>query len=564
MHMQTIKKPSVGKKAALIFLVLTIISLFVVDYITLPALNFQSFNFWILLAIYSTLFIFFIGTLLSLKGCFGGALIAGVLIMLVGLAGWVPSWIVWPGSAARYYGQLKVSERPASSFAKDFPDINLVPSAERGKVESLITPRTDKELSQTIAQGKVGTYGARFQMTPQIFTYMAVHRNDETEIVRVSPLDYTGFMVALTGGAQGTAGYIEVNQISEEGKLVTVPGGLKYTPNAVFNRRLERRVRFQNRTRILGEKSFEIDDSGKPYWVFPVLKNTIGFFSGSEQNGVILADPVSGQTKYYRPGEEPLWVDRAMPTDMVVTQANHYLRYKNGWVNTAFGQKKDIFQLSDSYNYVVSDGPGGSSTWLMSGVTSPSESDQTLVGFMMINLKTKEARRYDISGITEMRAKEIAQNDERVRAQNLEATWPILVNVGGENAYYLFLKNNVQRQRFVYIDVATGQKVAMSDNLETAKAQFEQLLGLKLSDAAKPALMQGVVLRVRDSPSDDKLLFLLQGQPDVLYSADINLSNGVKFMAPGDRVELSYRELPATTTRRFVVELRNLSLGEQP
>ena len=556
------KKARKGKKFFVALLVLCVLSLLVVDYITLPVYNLQSFDTWILLAVYAALFVFLIGESIGFSKAPIAAAICGIVIAGAAVLASAGSWLVWPGNSARYYGQLTVAEKSAADFAKDFPDEASSKASASAKAEQFLLPRTDKQLSTTVAQSKLGNYGARFRMDSDIFTAMAVVRNGKTEVERVSPLDYTGTMVALSGGSQGTAGYIEVNQTTEESRLVPVAGGMKYTPGAILSYDLDRHVRFGFRSFLLGDKSFEIDDTGKPYWIVPVIKHTVGLFAGPERNGVILVDPASGDMKYYAPGAEPSWVDRVIPTDMVVTQANNHLKYKNGWINTVFGEKRDVFQLSDSYNYIVSQGEGGAHTWLISGITSPSEADQTLVGFMMVNMKTKEARRYSMSGITEMRAMEIAQNDERVRAQSLQATWPILVNSGGEGAYYLFLKNNVQRQRFVYIDLATGQKVAMSDTLEGAKAQFEQLLGSKISATDSVETAKGVVLRVKDSPSDGKVLFLLAGQPSTLYSVDQNLSNGVRFMAAGDRVEIGYRELAASKERRFVVTLKNLSIGD--
>jgi hypothetical protein len=368
-------------------------------------------------------------------------------------------------------------------------------------------------------------------------------------------------MVALTGGSRGTAGYIEVDQQTEEGRLVQVDGGLKYTPGAVFGYDLDRRLRFRYRGLLFGTKSFEIDDSGKPWWVVPVIRNTVGLFGGPDAAGIVLVDPVTGATQRFARGEEPAWVDRVIPSDVVITQANNHLRLKDGWFNALYGQKRDVFQLSDSYNYVVTRGPEGLRTWLVSGVTSPSESDQTMAGFVLVNLKTKEARRYAMSGITEMRAMEIAQSDERVRAQSLEATWPILVDLGGEPAYYLFLKNAVQRQRFVYVDLATGQKVAMGETMAEARDQYARKASAGMDSASETASVTGTVLRVKDSAEDASVLFILQGQPDILYTASSALSNDVRFLAPGDKVEISYRELAATSGQRFVVGLVNRSLG---
>ena len=156
---------------------------------------------------------------------------------------------------------------------------------------------------------------------------------------------------------------------------------------------------------------------------------------------------------------------------------------------------------------------------------------------------------------------EIAQNDERVRAQGLQATWPILVDLGGEPAYYLFLKNAVQRQRFVYIDLATGQKVAMGETLAEARDQYARKASAGMDASGEAAVAAGRVLRVKDSAADSSVLFILEGSPDILYTASSALSNDVRFLAAGDSVEIRYRELAVSGSQRFVVGLVNKSLG---
>lgn len=544
------------KSFVIMLLVMTVLSWFVGDYLMLPAYNLQSFGFWIYTGFGAAWFLSLLGMLLGMrKWPLFGLGIGGGIIFVAMLAS-IGSWTLWPGNDARYFRQMEVADRPGEAFVKDFPGTG----ESRGSENFLMLPVIDKELSTTIAQGKLGQYGAQFQMDTEIFTAISVNRGGHRAMVRVSPLDYSGSMVALSAGGKGTAGYIEVDQLTEEARLVEVTGGMKYTPGAMFSRDLTRRLRFAYRTALFGPYSFEIDDDGKPFWVVPVLRNTIGLFGGAEQKGLVLVDPVSGDLKYFERGSEPAWVDRSVPTYLAMEQANNYLGLKNGWGNRAFGEKREVFQLSDGYNYVFSNNASGSATWFISGITSPNESDQTLVGFLMINMKTKEARRYSLGGITEMRAMEIAQNDERVRAQTLAPTWPILVEVDGQAAYFLFLKNSVQRQRFVYLDVATGQKVAMGDTLEGAASQFALLTGGS-PQAGVPALRAaGTVFRVRQNAAQGTIQFILDSDRSVMYTVASELSNGVRFLAPRDRVEVSYRASQSNPSERFVTELRNLSI----
>lgn len=542
-------------------LVLALLSWALFDYAFLPAYNIQSFGFWVLAGFWLAVVLFVLLAFGSIKRA---VLVAGLALFGVLAAAFVVSigsWLIWPGNATKYYGLLEVTEKSEADFSLDFPARGL-PGAQAANGGSFLLPLLDKVLAGKIVQGTMGNYGAQFQMREDSFTALSVRRDGRELLLRVAPLDYSGPMVALTRGSRGTAGYVEVDLITEEARLVEVAGGLKYTPDSWFGKNLLRHVRFGYRGALLGPYSFEIDDAGKPWWIVPILENRIGLFGGGESAGIILVDPVSGAMERFRRGEEPAWVDRVVPTYLVQTQANDRLRLKNGWINALFGEKREVFQLSDGYNYVVSLGATGGSTWFVSGVTSPNEADQTVVGFMMVNLRTKEARRYALSGITEMRAMEIAANDERVRAQTLEATWPILVEIDGRAAYSLMLKNQVQRQKFVFVDVATGQKVAMGETLEGTRSQFAGMLGGGAVATESLPTATIVVQRVREVPAEDTVVFIAQGEPRLLYVAPAGLSNGVRFLAAGDRVELRYRDSASARDQRYVVELRNLSIGE--
>ncbi len=543
--------------AAVIYIVAVILSLPLVDYLFLPAWTIASFATWVIVALYVSLIA--TGVSLALGRKMGR--IPGMLVGLVPLAlAFVLlalSWLVLPGNDARYFSRLKVDERSEGDFSRDFPGEGV----SAGTDELLLLPALDKELSRTIAQGKLGNYGAQFQMDDGIFTSLSVVRDGKPAIVRVAPLDYSGTAVALSAGEKGTAGYIEVDQESGVSRLVEVPGGMKYTPRAIFGYRLERHIRFAYRDKLFGPWSFEIDDEGKPYWAVPSFRNTVGLFGGPVREGVVLVDAVNGALSFHSPGNEPAWLDRSIPVDLVLGQANDYLSLKNGWMNLLIGPKKDVFQLSDSYAYIVSNTTGASRTWFVSGITSPNEADQTLTGMMMVDLKSGEARRYPFAGITEMRAMEIAMNDERVRAQALQASWPFLVDVDGTPAFTMILKNDVQRQRFAYVDIETGQKVAMGDTRANARSQFVGLTG-GTSTEAPSVRFSGIVMRVKDRPDEDTVLFMLAGDPYSLYSVSARTTLGSYFLSPGDRVEFSYRESASVEGVRFVTSFRNLTTGE--
>ena len=158
--------------------------------------------------------------------------------------------------------------------------------------------------------------------------------------------------------------------------------------------------------------------------------------------GAILVNASTGEIHRYTMDEVPEWVDRVVPVNIAYNQADNALTYQNGWFNAKIGEKRDVFQLTNEYNFISLE----DRTYLYSGVTSANGTDQTSVGFVLVDLKTKEASMYSIQGITENRAKEIAQSHQKVKAQNPTATDPILINMEGEPTYFLTLKNGYQRQ----------------------------------------------------------------------------------------------------------------------
>ena len=330
----------------------------------------------------------------------------------------------------------------------------------------------------------------------------------------------------------GTIGYIEVNVVTKETTLIKVEGGLKYMPSSIFNYDLDRHIRFNFPTEMYDEYNFEIDNEGNPYWVIPTNKKEIGVINGPTAKGVIIVNPTTGEINNYKLGEEPSWVDRTVNESIVDTQATNAFKYKNGYLNVHFGEKKEVFQLSDGYNYFIKNGQ----TYYVSCITSPNENDQTSIGFVTINLKTREAHKYYVNGITEMRAREIAMNDARVKAQKLVATWPILINYEGVETYFIVLKNEVQAQKIVLMNVKDGGLVAMGDTLEQAKAEYDKILADSGQSVIEALEITGEVVRIRDL--GDTIEFILKDKEDKYFVVSPKVSIDARFIQVGDNVSV--------------------------
>ena len=442
-------------------------------------------------------------------------------------------------NAKAYASQLEITTGTTDDLNKTF-------DYEEGEVE---LPVIDKALAAKLAQAKLDEYGAQYSIDIDNFTIISVERNGETELLRVTPLEYENVFVSMSRMNEGTIGYIEVNVVTQEAKLVKFDenNGLKYMPSGIFKYDLDRHIRSKYPTVLYNHKYFEIDNDGNPYWVVPTIKKEIGVFDGATPSGVLLVNPITGEINKYNLGEQPSWVQRCVDEKVMETQANNALSLKNGFWNRLFA-KKEVFQLSDGYNYLLKN----NATYYISCITSPNENDQTSIGFLIVNLKTKEAIRYSCPGITEMRAREIAMYDERVKAQALEATWPILVSYHGVPTYFVVLKNDVQSQKIVFLNVDTGSFVGMGTDITSAKIEYDSLLSNESIVQKENKEIKGTVTKIRDLGST--IEFMIDTMPNAYFSCDINISLVARFLSVGESVTIVYNEYP---TYNLVVDIKN-------
>ena len=438
--------------------------------------------------------------------------------------------------AKAYYKQLEIAEAPESELKEVF-------DFDSGNV---LLPVIDKELAFKLAQASLGDYGAQYTIDFDNFTLISVTRNGKSELLRIAPLEYSNIFVALSRMNEGTIGYIEVNVVTKETKLVIVDGGLVYMPTGLFGKDLDRHIRFNEPCEMYDEYNFEIDDEGNPYWIIPTYKKEIGVINGPTPDQVMMINPVTGEINKYDLGDEPAWVDRTINESVVDAQATNAFRYKNGFFNVHFGEKKEVFQLSDGYNYFIKDGQ----TYYVSCITSPNEADQTSIGFVTINLKTKQATKYYVKGITEMRAREIAMNDARVKAQALEATWPLLINYQGVESYFIVLKNEVQSQKIVFVNVENGELIAMGDTLEEAKAEYDRLLADSGETITNDIVIEGVVSRIRDL--ETSIEFTIEGIDNKYFVVSPSISIDARFIQTGDKLKITCKDY---NSYYYVVEL---------
>lgn len=224
---------------------------------------------------------------------------------------------------------------------------------------------------------------------------------------------------------------------------------------------------------MLGEPSFEIDETGRPFWIVPVLDKTIGLFGGTDVSGAVIVDSINGDTTLISTSldgttklptdkfvndKEFQWIDRVYSSTIVNQQYNFYGKYNNGFWNSIIGQE-NVKITSQGYNYLALN----DDVYMYTGVTSIS-SDQSIIGFVLINQRTKESKYYQVSGALENTAQTSAQG--KVQQYGYAATFPILLNVSGEPTYFMALKDSSQLVKmYAMVNVKQSTVVGVGTSL---------------------------------------------------------------------------------------------------
>ena len=428
-------------------------------------------------------------------------------------------------NAPKYQKMLTVTE---SDFSADIAELPLsqIPVVDRDTAVRLGS-RKIGEVVELVSQFNVSDYYTQI--------------NYQNMPTRVSPLEYADIIKWFTNNDGGIPYYVKIDMASQDTELVELKEGMKYSPSEYFSRDLTRHVRFAYPTKMVDSISFEIDENGHPFWVVSCYDFTIGFLGGYDITGVILVDAVTGKMDYHEVGDVPTWIDCVYTADVVLTQANYWGTLVNGFWNSIISQK-NVVKTTEGYNYLAID----DDIWAYTGITSV-VSDESNIGFILVNLRTKEAKTYSINGAEEYSAMESAQG--KIQEKGYSATFPILVNIADTPSYFISLKDGAGLVKsYSFVSVSNYQIVGVADTLAGAEEEYRRLLAEsgKLDENSSGQddvkQVQGKISAISSVVIEGNTTYyiILEGDSNI-YIADISLNNKLPFTIAGDSIKISYR-----------------------
>jgi hypothetical protein len=449
----------------LISLVITAVIGFIYFYVALPAINLHAVEFYFFVGLLCVVY-FLSSLLLSGMGTHGSpqevfgflkrqckipALILAVMIVIF-VIGAVISMPIFRASA---YRDLLVPTE--GDFAVDVQEISFDEIA-----------MLDEDSARRLGDRQMGNLPDMVSQFEVSDSYTQI--NYQGRPVRVAPLEYASFVKWLTNRGSGLPAYVIVDMASQEASVVRLDEGIKYSTSEPLNRNIDRYLRFHYPTYLFGEPTFEIDEEGNPWWVCPRVVMRIGLFGGEDIQGAVLVNAVTGESQYYE--EVPTWVDRVYLATLIMEQYDYHGTYINGFFNSIFGQK-DVTVTTDGWNYIAMN----DDVYMYTGVTSVN-SDQSNLGFLLSNQRTKETKYYAAAGATEESAQDSAEGV--VQDLGYTATFPLLLNVSGQPTYFLSLKDSSQLvKQYAMINVSQYQVVATGASAKACEEAYVQLLAEK-------------------------------------------------------------------------------------
>ena len=528
-----------GFGRTLLSLVITAAIGFLYFYVSLPAINPQSSDFYTFLALLCVVYVICVFLLSGAprdnvvrtpaeklkewaRFVKSRCLPVGILFVAVLAVALVGQIISLPIFRASSYRDLLTVED--GKFTEDISQISF------DKI-----PTLDRESAEYLGDRQMGTLS---DMVSQ-FEYS----NDSTQInyqgrpVRVAPIAYADLIKWFTNRSEGLPAYVVVDMVTQEATVTRLTEGMKYSFSEPLNRNIMRHLRFQYPTFIFDTPQFEIDEEGRPWWIAPRVVKTIGLFGGRDIQGAVLCDAITGESVYYDISEVPTWVDNVYTPALIMEQYDYHGTLVNGFINSILGQR-DVTVTTEGYNYIALN----DDVYVYTGVTS-ANADQSNLGFLLSNQRTKETKFYDAPGATEYAAMASAQGV--VQDLGYVATCPLLLNTAGEPTYFIPLKDAANLVKsYAMVNVARYDIVATGSSVTACEQAYIRQLtekGVTQTEELPQTQASGAVAEIRSAVLEGNTYYFirLEGE-EVFYSISAAQNREVVTLNVGDRVSIDH------------------------
>lgn len=496
---------------------ITLLFSIVVYFIFLPPINIHSRETWIFLIAIQVVLIVFAGNKIPFVKQRFLFLIAMIIIYF--LLNLTSLQLI---TAKKYANVIKIQDGDFTKEIKE-PSLDKIPTLDRDSSER-VGSRKMGELLDLVSQ---------FNVDDQ---YTQINYKEKP--VRVTPLKYNGFLKYLFNFRQGIPGYLNIDIVNGKTSLVKLEKGIKYSQDDLLFRNIKLFTRLKYPLEIFDEMEFEIDDNGIPHWIIPTYKNSVGWFGAQDVKNVIVVNATDGSSNIYPVSKAPKWIDRVYNSERILEQLNWSGKFKLGYFNSILAQKQ-VLETTEGYNYLALN----DDIYLYTGYTSVA-GDESNVGFIMTNLRTKETKFYPVSSAKEVSAMESAEGV--VQDKKYKSTFPLLFNIKGKPTYFLSLKDNAGLiKEYAFVDAQDYQRVSSGATVQEAYAKHTGTV-LEKNEFDESTKFKDIEGTIKDIYSvvingNTHYYFTLEEHEGIFVSS-IKLSEKLPFLRKASKISLKYAD----------------------
>ena len=396
-------------------------------------------------------------------------------------------------------------------------------------------PIIDKELANKLADKKLGEITS---LGSQVTVGELHLQSVNGQLYYVGPLEHSSFLKWVTN-REGTIGYIKVSATNQNDvELVTQLDGkdikLKYLNSAYLFSDLDRAAYFRDMKAGHTDYTFELDDSGRPYWVITRYDTGIGI-TEAKAIGALVMDAQTGESNIYDISNLPSWVDRIQPMSYINRYINKWGELVHGVLNFT---DKDKLKSTGGMNIIYNN----DSCYYYTGITSVG-SDESLVGFTLTNTRTGETKMYKTAGATEEASMKSAEG--KVQQYGYTATFPYLINVQNEPTYFMTLKDsNGLVKQYAMVNVKNYNTVGVGDTLQATLNKYLEGLtntNISLESGNKEETITGEVERIGLVIKEGTSIYDIKlKNNENIFSVSTETSRDVALTKAGDAVEMKF------------------------
>ena len=502
-----------------ITLTLYVLLLIISYYITLVPINLKSIEFYgyATFMLFVLAFIFFIDSFFNEKSKIIYKTLLKIIIVMI-VATIISNIYSSPILQSKRYASL--IKKQTSIFEED------IKQADFTKL-----PVVDRDTAIKLGARKMGEMGDLVSQYNIDETYSQIALGEKP--VRVTPLVYADFVKWFLNKDKGIPYYIKIDMVTQNASLVKLDEPIMYSMSDKFSRNLYRHIRFSYPTAIIDDINFETDDEGKPYFIATAVEPTIGLFGAPDTKYIIIVDAHNGKMEKYKVGNVPEWVDRVYPANMIITQLDDNGKFERGFLNSKIKQE-GVTKTTDGYNYLIS----GNDISLYTGITSVL-ADESNIGFVIVNMRTKETKFYPVSSAEEFSVMDSAKG--AVQEKGYDATFPLLINVYNRPTYFMSLKDKASLiKMYSLVDAQNYQKVAVGNTVEETVENYQKITSDIMNNVGASSEKTIVIEDIQSVVIDGNTLYYIKAKDEEkILSASINIDPRLAFIKIGDTIEVS-------------------------